>query len=221
MGPFIVVGIVLAIGSLGLLWWRSEKQRTEQFEQIAQDLGLPYFPKGDSSLQEGLSHFHLFSQGRSRKIRNMMHGESSGVQLAIFDYRYTVGGGNNSRTYKQSVVYFQSPALSLPQFAVRPEGFFHKVGGAFGYQDIDFESHPEFSKTYLLRGENESAIRECFDDDLLTFFETQSKISVEGVGDQLMFYRSGKRIKPGEIQQFMQDGFHVFAQFRGPAEDVV
>ena len=31
------------------------------------------------------------------------------------------------------------------------ENLLHKVGGALGYHDIDFDSVPEFSKKYLLR----------------------------------------------------------------------
>jgi len=217
-GLIAVIGILLLVGIIIYCVRRSEKKRTEQFQQVAQDLGLPFFPKGDDSLLERLDHFHLFSQGHSRKIKNMLHGETDDVELAIFGYRYIVGGGKHTHMYNQSVIYFRSPTLNLPQFAVRPEGLFHKVGGAFGYQDIDFETHPQFSRTYLLRGDDELAVRELFSEELLTFFESQQKISVEGGGDQLVFYRGGKRMKPDEVQQFMQEGYRVFALFRGVAE---
>ena len=215
--PYLI-GVFLVIGGAIVLSRWSEKKREAQWKQIAEDLGLPFFPQGDGSLISHLHHFHLFSQGRSRKIRNMLHGETDEVELAIFDYRFRTGSGENKRIHRQTVIYFRSSDLKLPQFAVRPEHFFHKIGGAFGYQDIDFETHPEFSKTYLLRGDDESSVRQLFNDSLLKFFESQPKISVEAGGNQLIFYRQRKRTKPDEVRSFMQEGFQVFDQFRGSCQ---
>ncbi len=219
VGLAVAFGIFLLIAGLVVVSAHlHEKKRTEKFRDAARDIGLPFFLEGDDSLRSSLEHFHLFSQGRSRKIRNMLHGENSEVELAIFDYRYTTGGGKNSHTYRQSVIYFRSPVLSLPHFALRPEGLFHKIGGAFGYQDIDFDSHPDFSSAYLLRGDDEVKVREFFTSDLLTFFESHQKICVEGGGDQLVFYRQRRRVKPEEVNGFMDEGFRVFDVFRGPDE---
>ena len=216
----LFAGICLVVGFLIYVGKRRAKKRTDQFQSVAENLGISFFPKGDESLRERLNHFHLLSYGHSRNIRNMLHGEIDGVERAIFDYRYTTGGGKHQATYKQSVIYFRSPILNLPQFAIRPEGVFHKIAAAFGYQDIDFEMHPQFSKAYVLRCNDESKIRELFNDGRILFFETQQKISVEGGGDQLVFYRQKKLIRPdeGEVQQFMEKGLQVFALFRGPAE---
>ena len=42
--------------------------------------------------------FHLFSQGRSKKIRNLMRGTVRDSNLSIFDYQYTVGAGKHQHT---------------------------------------------------------------------------------------------------------------------------
>ena len=52
-----------------------------------------------------------------------------------------------------------------------------------------------------------------FNNELLTFFESQQKIGVEGGDDQLVIYRFNKKIKPDEVEQFMQEGLKVFDQF--------
>ena len=207
--PFGIIAVIVFVGGI-----MRAKQRTQQFVEVAEELGLPFFPQGDDGLLGRLSDFHLFSQGRSKRIMNMLHGETNEVEVAIFDYRYTVGSGKDRKTYHQSVIYFHSATLQLPTFAVRPEGMFHKIGALFGYKDIDFESHPLFSKKYLLRGDNEAAIRELFDDRLLSFFEGETKISVEGSRGQLVYYRQKKRIKPADTQNFMKEGFQIFALFR-------
>ena len=202
--------------SVAVLWlvWRHEKKRTESWRQQARRLNLRFFEKGDDSLLEQLQQFHLFSQGRSKKISNMLHGETEQGELAIFDYRYRTGGGKNSSTYRQSVLYLSSPSLDLPHFELRPEGVLHKIVGAFGYQDFDFARHPKFSKTYVLRGENERAVRELFEDEVLEFFEGEAKVCIEGGGQQLLFYRQRRRIKPEEAAEFMKEGFRLFAPFR-------
>ncbi len=205
--PLSIAGLII------LLVWQLEKRRTERFANVAIDLNLPFFPEGDEALQQNLEKFHLFSQGRSRRITNMLHGKTENVEVAIFDYRYTTGGGQNSHTYKQSVAYFCSDSLNLPDFEMRPENAFHKIGSAFGYQDIDFSSHPKFSGKYLLRGEDEGAVRELYQSSLLEFFESQDKISVEGQGTQILVYRSGKRIEPAKTKEFMQEGFRVLGRF--------
>ena len=213
---FTIIGIVILIifvGLLILIFWRMGKKRTEQLALISAELKLNFFPKGSTSLFERLKPFHLFSKGWSRKIKNLMEGEANKVELAIFDYQYTTHGGQHPQTHRQSLLFIRSPKLNLPDFSLRPENVFHKIGGAFGYKDIDFETHPIFSKSYLLRGDNETAIRGLFNNELLNFIQSQQKISIEGSGNQIIFYRHRNRIKPEEVESFMEEGFQVFDQF--------
>ena len=204
-GTLIILGVIIYVV------WLIEKKRTKELCSIAATLKLNFSHNDNSALFERMNKFHLFSIGRSKKIKNLMEGEASNAELAIFDYQYTTGGGQNSHTYRHSVFCIWSPKLDLPQFSMRPEGIFHKIGGAFGYQDIDFDSHPEFSKKYLLRGDNETSIRQLFSKKIINKIESQQKISIEGGGNQLAFYK--KRVKPEEIEKFMEEGFHFFKLF--------
>ena len=104
--------------------------------------------------------------------------------------------------------------MRLPQFTLRPEHVFHKIGQVFGYQDIDFDSHPEFSKRYLLKGENEESVRWLFGDDALSFYESDRTLSTEAAGRQLIHYRSGKRVNSEQIQEFITQGVRVLTLFR-------
>jgi len=197
---------------------RLDKLRTDQIKKNANDLNLSFSDEGNQSIIKGLSEFHLFSQGSSKKITNMIHGNFRNHEFALFDYEYTVKGNkNNSSHYEQSVIWFRSENLRLPNFALRPENLFHKIGGVFGYQDIDFKSHPKFSKTFLLRGNDEPEIRDVFKNEVLNFFESLEEISVEGGDNQLILYRHQLRIMPEKLEQFMDEGFQVFEQFHGSA----
>lgn len=209
----LVLGAV--IGVFVLVSHLREKKRTERLRQIAEVMGLPFYPEGDPALIMELSQFPLFSYGRDKKLKNLMHGATSDVEAGVFDFRYTTGSGKSSHTYDQTVACFRSPGLDCPDFALRPEHLMHRIGGMFGYQDIDFESHPQFSKSYLLRGASELKIRELYNDEVLDFFENHPGLSVEGSGQRIVFYRASKRVKPDEIRSFFEEGFRVFALLKG------
>jgi hypothetical protein len=210
----IIVVVGLGIGAAFFLSRQYEKRRTEKLRQVSMRIGLTFQPKGDKSLIEQLSHFNLFSQGRSKKIKNMFSGQQRHTQVAIFGYKYTTGSGKHTRTHQQTVMYCQASQLNLPGFALRPENIFHKVGKVFGYKDIDFTSHPTFSKKYLLRGDDEDSVRRVFEGHVLSYFENQPGVCAEGRGDQLIVYRPEKRVKPEEIHTFIEDGFRVLEVFK-------
>jgi hypothetical protein len=84
----------------------------------------------------------------------------------------------------------------------------------FGFQDIDFESHPRFSSSYLLRGSSEYKIRKLFTDEVLAFFENEPGLSVEGCSQQIIIYRAAKREKPEEMRSFFEEMFRVYSLFK-------
>lgn len=208
----IIAGVLTVFGLVIFLSSKFEKKRTEELQQVAEEMGLQFNATAQLRVQEAIGHLRLFNRGHGKKFKNMMFGEANNVELAIFDYRYTTGGGKNKQTHQQTVICFQSSKLSLPAFELRPENFLHKVGQAFGYQDIDFETHPVFSKQFILRGEDEAAIREFFTPLRLQFFESLLGVSVETSPERLIFYRARKRAKPAEIRSLMKDGFSVFGE---------
>ena len=214
----IIAGILVAaatfIGLLVYLHFQHEKKRGEAMLTLANDLGLQFQPERFAQIESAVSNLRLFNQGHSKNFKNMLLGDTDEVDIAIFDYKYTVGHGKHAHTHQQSVMFFQSKELSLPKFELRPEGMFHKIGQAFGYQDIDFDTHPAFSKAFLLRGEDEVSIRQLFRPHVLDFFEGQTKISLEGDGDRFVFFRQGKRLKPDEIRGLMTEGFRVHKVLR-------
>jgi hypothetical protein len=216
--PIVVVSIVLLIIGFGIYFGHKyEKERTARFEAIALEMGLQFFPEGESAVISQFSSTHLFQQGRRRKFRNMICGDTDALKLAVFGYQYTVGNGKNSHTHHQSVMAFQSSSLELPEFELRPEHFFHKIGKALGYQDINFDAHPVFSKQFILRGPDEQAIRLFFTPERLKALESRPGISIESGKTFLVFYRQRKRVKPEELRAFMQEGFEIHKVICGAA----
>ncbi len=208
--PFLIIGgvIALVLVGIGVSMWQ-EKKRREQLELLAEELGLVFQPDGDTQFQKQVSSFALFGQGGGRKFNNLIFGETDEVRIALFDYQFTTGSGKQKQTHRQTVASLQSPSLQCPQFTMRPEGMFDKIGGVFGMQDIDFESHPEFSNMFLLKGD-ETQIREFFTPAVLSFFETQKGISVEARPGALIFYRARTRVKPADMKNLLTQAYEIF-----------
>ncbi len=216
--PILIFGGIALLVGLGMAAnVVYEKKRREAMQRVADELGLTFYQDGDPGLVGELSDMPLFSKGRSKRISNMIYGETEDVVMGVFDYRYTIGSGKNSHTHRQSVAFFRSPDLHLPVFDMRPQSIFHGIGKVFGYQDIDFDSHPAFSKAFLLRGPNETAIRAAFRPEILMLFEKKQGVCVEGRQNDLVFYRHSKRVKPEQVKELMNEGFQIFASLRQDA----
>lgn len=200
---FFLAMIILIVG-IYIYSSKKEKERTLAMQQVAQQMGWAFAPVAQMGMIPHTGYFNLFNQGHSKSIKNMIYGQINGAKAAIFDYRYTVGHGKHSHTYSQSVLYFETPKLQLPMFTMSPENFMHKFISALGYQDIDFGNRPEFSKRYLLRGQDEQSIRGTFTDHILTFYEANQGLHTEGGGSQLFVYRLSHRVPPMQVGQYLQ-----------------
>ncbi|RJR27604.1 MAG: hypothetical protein C4574_05965 [Candidatus Latescibacterota bacterium] len=203
---FIALGGAAVIGAAVYFVHRAGVKRREALERVARDLRFSFSPGGDGALLSGLGDYHLFSRGHTKRMSNLLRGSRRDDKAAVFDYRYTVGAGKHQRTFQQTVCCFDLEGRSLPRFCVQPERAWHKVGALVGYDDIDFEKHPEFSKRYFLRGDDEQGVRRIFGRDLVAFFEKERGVCMEGGSGYLLFYRAGRRIKPEEIRAFLEKG---------------
>ena len=201
---------------------KGSEQRTKEFKRISEQLGMTFSARVKGRAKDQATPpLPLFGEGHSRVVTNMLHGDSELLGFAeefeVRIFAYGFAQQQQDQHVMQSVICFQSPQLNLPKFQLRPEHFFDKIGSKLGYQDIDFESHPtavEFSKKYLLRGEDEQRIRALFTDTALTFFAAHpDEVCVEGSGDELIWYQPEKTIEPEDIPAFMKEGFEVFRLF--------
>lgn len=190
-----------------------EQQRTEQLQAVAERMGFAFSAEADPNLWGRVADFCLFSQGRSRKIHNVMRRQIHDIDVALFDYRYTTGSGKHSHTYYRTALLFETGRLELPRFTLRPEGFFHRVASALGRQDIDFEAHPVFSDDYLLQGTDVARIRDLFDEEALCYYTRHQDLCTEGDGRQLVFYRGRRRVEPEGMEGYLQQGLDILDVF--------
>ncbi|RLS56488.1 MAG: hypothetical protein DWH91_06780 [Planctomycetota bacterium] len=215
-GSVVAVGVVaLGVGLIAMeISNRATKRHTDAMQSIARGLNLKFNPEGHEELHASLKRFHLATLGPYSTMKNLMYGQRDGTDIAIFEYEYPRA---KNHTIRQTVIWMQRRGTRLTDFALRPEGVWNQLGGWSGHGDINFDSHPRFSRDYLLRGDDEEAIRELFTDDVLRFYETHPELITEGEGNKLLFYREGVLVPPERIRAFLEEALAVRSLFQPKA----
>lgn len=213
-GAAFAFAICAVVGAAAWQYF-AEKKRRAAFAEAAALLGLDYSPYDSGAALGRFIGFPFFCQGRGHSYSNLLRGRlDAKAEVLVLDYAYVTGSGKNRHTHRQTVAVFRAEGLGLPAFELRPENILHKVGGLFGYQDIDFAEHPDFSGKYLLRGKEEPAVRGLFDAAILNHFALHPGWRVEGEGDWLAVLREGRRVAPEELRSFLDETGTTFCAFR-------
>lgn len=206
----LIGGFIVLVVSVFFLVRYFARRRRDALNAVAESLQFSFSTEAPDFLVESLRPLHLFSRGRKRKVMNVLSGKRNDVDVKVMDYRFTTGSGKNRKRHSQTLVLFESENLQFPTFFIRPENLFHKIGSAvIGYQDIDFESHPAFSKRYLLRGPDEEAIRNCFSNEFLSSFERLKGMCMECDGNRIVYYRHGRRLPPKQLLSFLDEAIEA------------
>ena len=196
-------------------WINQYAIRKKELRNLAKEMNLTFSEKDEFGLINLLKDFQLFKTGGRKKVYNILREESDFHQtdIRVFDYKYTISTGKSSKTYRQTVFFMQSKRLDLPQFFMKPEHFFHRIGKFLGFDDIDFEEFPQFSQQYWLKGESESRIRESMNEELLHFFTIEKNWSLEGINYYLIFYKKSQLLAREKIKDFHEKGKKIVEMF--------
>ena len=141
----------------------------------------------------------------------MLQGGSGDRRLAIFDYQYTTGGGKHSQTYRTTVLSLLFDGSEMPGFMLRRKQPGDTIASWFRGRGIEFAGRPTFSKRYLLRGDDEPAIRGVFTEPVVDYFEENPGLFVEAAGNEMLFYRLGQKVKPEVINEFLASGLALLS----------
>ena len=199
---------------------KNKPSRHQQLAQLAPSLRMQFAKDDKLQVLPLLLDFKLFRIGGAKKIKNLMWQDEEDLRTRIFDYQYTVSTGNSSQTFRQTVFFFYSKELGLPTFRLQPEKLIHKIGSLIGFDDLDFETHEKFSRSYHLKGEDEELVRQTFTDSVLQFFTFNPDWSVEGLNYFLIIYKRNKRFSPADIAKHFRTAHKIFDVLRDEGFDV-
>jgi hypothetical protein len=207
-GIFALIGIfVVAAVFIGYV---QERKRTEQWQQIAQQLGLPFLGEREDLLPR-FGSMRIFQRGSDRGIRNVVAGEMGPVRVTLGDFRYTTGSGKNRRTHQFTVCIVENDALRVPACYLRPERrLLDALGSLFGGQDIDFEEDDEFSRSFVLQGESEADVRALFTAEVRAWFCANPLANLQfEARDNALALHLARRMPPDEVVQLLQHALEI------------
>lgn len=153
MQGLMFVLFVLLAGGIAYAAHLEAKKRLAALRDFAGARQLRFYPDKDRDFGRHFPGFHFLHQGSNRYARYRMEGEVGGKRLMLAEYHYQVtrqrGKSSHTQHYWFTLVMLR-PSFRLNDLEVRREGFFDKIKGAFGWDDIDFAS-AEFSRQFHVR----------------------------------------------------------------------
>jgi MFS superfamily sulfate permease-like transporter len=136
-------------------------------------------------------------------------------KVEVSDISLQEGAMQDRTETRITLLQLSDTDMVIPDFALEPEGLWSKLFEGVAGKDIDFTSHPIFSKKYYLRGENEQAITQFFSDAIIRFLENREEMHIECHKNRLIFYKKRDVLEPSEIEyveKFAEDFFQVISK---------
>jgi MFS superfamily sulfate permease-like transporter len=136
-------------------------------------------------------------------------------RIDVSDITLTQGAMQDREDTHITVVHVSEIDVSIPEFALEPEGLWSKFAEISGGRDLDFHEYPIFSKKYYLRSESEGSVRQFFTESVIRFLENREEMHIECHRNKLLFYKKRDVLESSEITyvvQFAEDFLSVVYQ---------
>jgi hypothetical protein len=157
--PVLAVGaFIIAFALIAYYSYQQHQRRLAELGALANDLSWRFSAEKDFDYDSQYAQFSKFCQGTGRYAYNTLVGslrmgdDSWPARMGDYHYQTTSSDGKTTQTHHHHFSYLliELPYHSLPDLIIRREGLFDKLAGAFGFDDIDFESS-EFSRRFHVK----------------------------------------------------------------------
>jgi hypothetical protein len=191
---FIGVAALIIVGAV--YSWRQAKKRREELAAWAAKSGLTYSEGRDTSYEYTFPEFRQLKAGEGdRYAQNIVSGTFRNRELRAFDYHYittsTDDKGNTTTQHHTFSALIMGCEVPLKPLNIRPEGFFDRIGAAFGFEDINFES-AEFSRKYKVTAPDRKWAYDVLHARVIEYLLPLPPFSMQfGCGNLVMFWTSG------------------------------
>ena len=179
--PLIILVVALIIGVAIYSAIQAQKRR-DAFVQLAAKLGFRFQPDNDYDIPDRFEFLEKLDQGSNRYAFNILWGELAGERVDVFDYHYETHSTDSKGRRTTHHHYFSFFILmlprSFPELTIGREGFLSKFAQAFGYDDIDFESH-EFSRRFCVRSRDKKFAYDFCNSSMIEYLLENDDLSIE------------------------------------------
>jgi hypothetical protein len=220
--PFVLwVSFMVAVAVVSHWLLRRRRERREaELAQAARTLGLTELPQNRGPL--GLTLAMDIPPGL-RDAFETLRGMAMTGPVCAFTRHDSDGeayffdmviSGQRSETFAA----FHYAGADFPHFRLKPEYLAMPLFGKFG--SLKFPEFPEFSRCYVLSGEDKAGVRALFAPEILRSFENLSAkpCSIESCGEWLLIYRKAARVEPDELPGFVETTTKIAGTLHPPRE---
>lgn len=185
-------------------------QRQKRLRNLATEKDFQFSSQVDWNT-DYFKKFHFFEIRPIERKYNSLKGSLQGKDMSweIADITFNEGQAFTAETFNTTLMVLKLNR-KIPVFSMEKEGvlgkIFDRVMAFTGYKDIDFEMYPDFSKKFLLMGNNESEIRSFFTEEIIRFFENQQIYHIESSGNALLIFDKIKLARTDETVAFIDYG---------------
>jgi MFS superfamily sulfate permease-like transporter len=143
------------------------------------------------------------------------------ARVDVSDITLTEGAMQDREDTHITVVSISEVDIKVPDFALEPERLWSKLFEGVAGKDIDFSSHPVFSKKYYLRGQQEEAVRKFFADSIIRFLENREEVHIECHRNRLLFYKKRDLLTASEIPYVVKFALEFLQLIKQTEEETV
>ena len=208
---FIIIFIVI------ILFDRVEKkknrERCDSIKDFAEHSGLKYVESVDGFPSRYV--FKFADIGRSHKYQALTIGKTDELDYVVFDFRYSIGSGDNRRDFRKTVCLITNNLKVFPDFNLRKERFIDRLKNFFRDIGIKFPEDAYFSNEYTLEGGDEKKIREFFCHNVRNIFSLYPfyNYECECEGDTLAVFVNNL-MYPDERLRFLENCIKFFYKLK-------
>jgi len=210
--PILLFVVFLIIAILGGIYsYQQRQQRLADLRALAQRLGWQFDENEDYDYDSQFSQFSDFCHGGDRYayntlVGNLQIGEQAWpVRMGDYHFTTTSSDGKTTTTHHHSFSYclVKLPYPSVPDLRIRREGFFDSIAGAFGFDDINFES-AEFSKRFHVKSSDKRFAYDVVCPAMMEFLLAEESPPLEIEGGWCLLNTGHDTSSPEEFQHHLE-----------------
>ena len=205
----LFVGMVIISVAASILLARRRRRKWEEF---AARHNLVVCDVDDAELVGSLPVFTALSEGGSGGwCGQVVSGEANGSALALADYEIQSRNNHGASTRRKTVCVLRNSEMDAPHCYLARSGrtleLIAKIVGKYS-QDINFDDDPEFSRSYIVKSEDEASAREFLTRAVRQRFVQLRKknLHFEARGNTFVFDYS-RRLTPDQAEEMMAQSF--------------
>lgn len=177
MPPILIVLFIAGGIAIAVIAAINARKRRDAMAQLAAKLCLRFDWHRNKDIPKRFKFLDRLRQGSDRYAFNIISGRYKDHNIKAFDYHYQTGSGDSEQDHYISFFMLQLPKTFV-ELKIGPEKFFSKVAQAFGYDDIDFESH-EFSRKFCVRSSDKKLAYDVCNAKMIEYLLANDDLTIE------------------------------------------